>query len=226
MLDAKDGFWKVNLGKETSYLTKFWSTCGRLSWLRMPLGINKAPEEYQRRQRDNVSDLPGVAVIDDNHLVFGCSITMEEAYKHHENNLCRLLQRARTIGLRFNSAKMRLQHEEVSYLGHLISGNGLKPDLEKVAAVIKMQNPTDIKSMQRLTGFVNYLVKFLPILLIISEPLCKLSCKDANWTWQSESEAAFKKIKQLVTEAPVFQFYDVTKEVKIQCDASSSGWEQ
>ena len=161
----------------------------------MLLGINKAPEEYQKRQRDNVSDLPGVVVIDDDHLVFGCSITMEEAYKHHENNLCGLLQRARTIGLRFNSAKMRLQHEEGSYLGHLISGDGLKPDSEKVAAVIKMQNPTDIKSMQRLTGFVNYLVKFLPILLIISEPLCKLSCKDAPWTVAIRIRSSIQKDK-------------------------------
>ena len=43
------------------------------------------------------------------------------------------------------------------------------------------------------------------------------------WTWQSEQETAFKKTKQLVTAAPVLQFYDVTKEVTTQCDTSSSG---
>ena len=54
---------------------------------------------------------------------------------------------------------------------------------------------------------------------------CLISCKDASWTWQSEQKAAFKKIKQLVTAAPVLQFYDVNKKVTIQCDASSSGLE-
>ena len=54
--------------------------------------------------------------------------------------------------------KMRLRHEEVIYLGHLISGGALKPSL----------------------------VKFLPSLLTINETLRKLSCKDASWTWQSE----------------------------------------
>ena len=73
--------------------------------------------------------------------------------------------------------------------------------------------------MQRLFGFVNYLAKFLPNLSTICEPLLKLSCKDASWTWQPEQEAAFKKIKQLVTVAPVLQFCDATKEVTIQCDA-------
>ena len=43
------------------------------------------------------------------------------------------------------------------------------------------------------------------------------------WTWQSGQEAAFKKIKQLVTAALTLQFYDVTKEVTNQCDGSSSG---
>ena len=86
-----------------------------------------------------------------------------------------------------------------------------------------MQKPTEIKSRQRFIGFVNFLAKFIPSLSTICEPLLKLSCKDAFWTLLSKQETAFKKIKQLVTAAPVLQFYDLTKEVTIQCDASSSG---
>ena len=56
-------------------------------------------------------------------------------------------------------------------MGHLIPGDGLKPDPEKVAAIMKIQNPTDIKSMQWFIGFVNYLPKFLPNLTKICEPL-------------------------------------------------------
>ena len=77
--------------------------------------------------------------------------------------------------------------------------------------------------MQWFTWLVHYLVKFLPNLSIICERLCQLSWKDASWTWQSEQEAAFKRIKQLVTAPPVLQLCDITKEVTIQCDASSLG---
>ena len=62
MLDAKDRFLQVKLDEESSYLTTFWSPCGTLRWLRMPFRINTAPEEYQRRQTEHVSDLPGIAV--------------------------------------------------------------------------------------------------------------------------------------------------------------------
>ena len=61
------------------------------------------------------------------------------------------------------------------------SGDGLQPDPEKVAAIMKMQKPTDVKSLQLFVGFVNYLANFLPNLSIICEPLCKLTCKDAYW---------------------------------------------
>ena len=105
VLDAKDGFWQVKPDEESFYLTTFYSPCERLRWLKMPFGINIAPGEYQRRQTEHVSDLPGVAVIAGDHLLFGCGNTMEEACKDHDNNLCELLERARKIGLQFNSAK-------------------------------------------------------------------------------------------------------------------------
>lgn len=55
-----------------------------------------------------------------------CGNTMKEACKDHDNNLHGLLERARKIGLRFNSAEMLLRQEEVRCLGHLILGDGLK----------------------------------------------------------------------------------------------------
>ena len=94
-------------------------------------------------------------------------------------------------------------------MGHLISDDSLKPDPEKVVSIMQMQKPTEIKSMQRFIGFVNFLAKFIPSLSKICEPLLKLSCKDAFWTLLSKQETAFKKIKQLVTAAPVLQFYDL-----------------
>ena len=58
----------------------------------MPFGINTAPEEYQRRQTKHISDLQGVAVIADDHLVFSCSNAVEEAVKDCDYNLHGLLE--------------------------------------------------------------------------------------------------------------------------------------
>ena len=80
----------------------------------MPFGICSASEEYQRRQGQHVADLKGVEVGADDHLTYGCGDTIEEATKDHDRNLEKLLQRAREVGLKFNSEQMRLRVSEVN----------------------------------------------------------------------------------------------------------------
>ena len=66
----------------------------------------------------------------------------------------------------------------------------------------------------------NYLSKFLPHLSTVTEPLRRLEDKDVEWHW---NERAFIDVKRLITNNPVLRYYDVSKEVTLQCDASQSG---
>ena len=75
VLDAKNGFWHVRLDEPSSYATTFSTPWGRFRWLRMPFGLSPAPEEFQRRVNDILLGLPGIKVIADDILVFGCGQT-------------------------------------------------------------------------------------------------------------------------------------------------------
>lgn len=171
VLDAKDGYWQIKLDEASSYLTTFWTPEGRYRWLRMPFGIKLAAEEYQRRQHEALQGLRGVSVIADDILVYGCGNTAKDAIADHDRNISALLQRAREVNLKLNRKKLRLKLPSVTYMGHLLTNEGLHPDPQKITAIQNMQTPTDIKSLQRLLGFVNYLSKFLPRLSDICEPL-------------------------------------------------------
>ena len=57
----------------------------------------------------------------------------------------------------------------------------------------------------------------------VSEPLRRLTDKDAIWCWQPPHDKAVETIKKLVTDNPVLRYYDTTEEVTIQCDASETG---
>uniref|UniRef100_A0A803JLC0 Gypsy retrotransposon integrase-like protein 1 n=1 Tax=Xenopus tropicalis TaxID=8364 RepID=A0A803JLC0_XENTR len=223
VLDAKDGFWQVKLDKSSSYLTTFWTPFGRYRWLRMPFGIATAPEEYQRRQHEAVEGLPGVEVIADDILVYGCGDTTEEATADHDKNLIRLLERARKLNLKLNKQKLRLRLSSVPYMGHLLTAEGLRPDPDKVKAILEMPNPENVQAVQRMLGFVNYLSKFLPHLSDVCEPLRRLTDKDSVWVWQSSHDESMEQIKKLVTAQPVLRYYDVNEEVTVQCDASEKG---
>ena len=66
---------------------------------------------------------------------------------------------------------MKLRQDSVRYMGHLLTADGLRADPEKVKAVVNMSKPANMKEVQRLVGFVNYLAKFLPQLSTVCEPL-------------------------------------------------------
>ena len=72
----------------------------------MPFGISSAPEEFQWRMHTTLQGLPGVEVITDDILVFGCGDTDEEYLGDHDTNLQCLLQQARKKNLKLNKKKL------------------------------------------------------------------------------------------------------------------------
>ena len=196
---------------------------GRYRWLRMPFGISSAPEEFQKRMNDTFGDIKGTAVIADDLLVYGEGDDMETATSDHDKNLRIVLERARERNLTLNKDKVRLRLTEVPYIGHLLTADGLKPDPKKVEAVLMMPKPTVVQSVKSFLGMANYLSKFLPRLSTVTEPLRRLEDKHVEWHWNEVHERAFTDVKQLITNHPVLRYYDVSKEVTLQCDASQSG---
>ena len=189
----------------------------------MPFGISSAPEEFQKRMNDTFGDIKGTAVIADDLLVYGEGDDMETATSDHGKNLRIVLEKARERNLTLNKDKVRLRLTEVSYIGHLLTADGLKPDPKKVEAILMIPKPTDVKSVKRFLGMANYLSKFLPHLSTVTEPLRRLEDEHVEWHWNEVHERAFTDVKQLISNHPVLRYYDVSKEVTLQCDASQSG---
>ncbi|KAK2566265.1 Retrovirus-related Pol polyprotein from transposon 17.6 [Acropora cervicornis] len=106
-------------------------------------------------------------------------------------------------------------------MGHLLTTQGLKPDPKKVEAIIKLPTPKSKEDIERLNGTVNYLVKFLPRLSHLMEPLRRLTQTGVEWHWEDGVEKAFSEVKHLVTQAPILAYCSRGKELVIQCDASS-----
>ena len=113
--------------------------------------------------------------------------------------------------------------QQVDFMGHCLTSQGLIPDPSKVEAILKMESPRTKEDIERLNGTVNYLAKFLPKLSQVMEPVRRLTQKGIEWYWGKAEEKVFTEVKQLVTQAPVLAYYSPKKELVIQCDASSLG---
>ncbi|XDV38013.1 hypothetical protein PO909_007505 [Leuciscus waleckii] len=141
----------------------------------------------------------------------------------HDSRLRKLLEKLRSINLKLNRNKCKIGLSEISYIGHILSKDGLKPDNEKVRAILEMPEPQDKSALQRFLGMLQYLEKFIPNLSEVTAPLRKLLEEETLWHWESIQQDSFNRLKVLVSTAPVLKFYDVSQPVTLSVDASSEG---
>jgi hypothetical protein len=81
--------------------------------------------------------------------------------EHHDAIFKRVLQRAANYNLQLNVDKCHVRQPEISYVGHLITADGLKPDPEKAKAISQMPEPRDKGDVKRFLGSISYLRKFI-----------------------------------------------------------------
>ena len=125
-----------------------------------------------------------------------------------------------------NFDKIKLGLESVSYLGHVVSKNGLSADPSKIQAIREMPTLKDRQAVQRLLGMVNFVQRFLPNLSETTSTLRDLLKSDTLFQWDEQVHGkAFNAIKKILSESPVPSFFDPAKETLLQCDASQNGLE-
>ncbi|XP_052809376.1 uncharacterized protein K02A2.6-like [Mya arenaria] len=217
VLDAKSGYWSIELTEESSYMCTFGSPFGRYRFLRLPFGIKSSQDEFQRRMDECLEGLTGVKCIVDDILVHGK--TLEE----HDTNLRNVLGRCRETGIRLNPDKSKIGLTEVPYFGHILTSDGLKPDPDKVASILQMKAPTSRAELETLLGMVTYLSKFSPKLAELTNPLRALLKNDVHFHWDRQHDKAFDDVKKALTESPVLVYFDTHKPVTLQVDSSKYG---
>ena len=216
ILDMKHGYWHIGLTEKSSLLTTFNTPFGRYRFRRLPFGLHSSAEIFEKKVEQLFGDL-NVSIYFDDLIVAG------RDQKEHDDNLRKLLTRAREVNVKFNKEKIQLNRSEVKYLGHLVSSEGLKPDPDKVMAIQQMPEPQDKTGVQRLLGTLNFLAPYLPNMSTLTQPLRLLLKNDTVWTWGPEQSAAVETIKGLLTSEPVLKYFDITQPTQLQVDASQNG---
>lgn len=159
------------------------------------------------------------AIVVDDIIVGGCDAA------EHDANLKKVLDRAREINLRLNPLKFKFRLDQVCYVGHIFTKEGLKADPTKTEVINKMPVPEDVPALQRFLGMVNYLGKYIPKLSEIAAPLKQLTRRDTAWCWLPQHQQAFDQLKSCLTSPPILAYYNVKYQVTLTCDASCYGLE-
>ena len=112
--------------------------------------------------------------------------------------------------------------QDVQYIGHIVSQEGVKVDPDKIKAIEEWKVPTTINKLQVFLRLTGYYHKFVKNYGRIAAPLTKLLKKDA-FSWTPEETKAFENLKEAMCLTPVLAMPDFTKIFIVECDASGNG---
>ncbi|KAJ9582111.1 hypothetical protein L9F63_003567, partial [Diploptera punctata] len=113
--------------------------------------------------------------------------------------------------------------EELKYLGHVVTAQGVKPDPNKIQAVTEFPTPKTPKDIKSFLGLAGYYRKFIEEFSAIAKPLTELLKKDKKWKWEDTEQNSFNKLKDKLTTAPLLQYPDFTQTFKFQVVTDHKG---
>ena len=131
-----------------------------------------------------------------------------QSFEDHVFCLREVLQILCKAKLTMNPDKCHFCVSSVRYLGFIIDAQGIHADPEKIASIIDYPVPCDVKKAHSFLGLISWYRQFVEDLATIAEPITRLLKVDQRWEWAGEQQAAFARIKQVLTSPPLLVFPD------------------
>lgn len=216
-LDLNSAYHQIPLSEASKPLTAFATEWNLYEYNVVPFGIAVGAQVLTRLLDQVFGDIKFKYVYNflDDLVIFS------QTYEEHLQHITEVFSRLRSAGLTVNPSKVAFCSHQLSFLGHLVTSQGVRIDPDRTSRIRDFPAPKDAKGVARFIGMVNYFHKFIPGFADIAAPLNRLRKKGVKFLWESEQHEAFLKLKQLVANPPLLAMADFNKPFVVQTDASS-----
>jgi hypothetical protein len=215
-IDLRSGYHQVRIAPEDIPKTAFRSRYGHYEFLVLPFGLTNAPATFMHLMQsvfqphlDNF-----VIVFLDDILVYSKTVA------DHERHLRTVLHLLRQHKLYAKQSKCEFWKEEITFLGHVITSNGIKMAPGKVAAIKLWPVPQNVPELQSFLGLAGYYRRFVSHFSTIVGPLSELLRKTTPFEWTDKRQNAFDALKTAISTAPVLRPPDQSLPFTVVTDAS------
>ena len=218
-IDLRSGYHQLKIKPEDVPKTAFRTRYGHYEFLVMPFGLTNAPAAFMdlmNRIFKKYLDKFVIVFIDD-ILIY--SKTREE----HVEHLRIVLEILRKEKLYAKFSKCEFWLEQVQFLGHIVSREGISVDPAKIEAVSSWERPRNPTEVRSFLGLAGYYRRFVQDFARIATPLTRLTRKDEKFEWTPKCEESFQELKKRLTTAPVLALPDEGGNFVIYSDASHKG---
>ena len=138
----------------------------------------------------------------------------------------------RAAGIKLKPTKCDLFKQQINYLGHVLSKEGVSTETDKITAVTKWPQPTTVTEVRSFLGFVSYYRRFMPNFSKVAKPLNQLlqnlegtpsQKKKFEVYWGPEQQETFETLQKLCTDSPILAYADFKAPFVLHTDASGDG---
>ncbi|KAL7878192.1 hypothetical protein SRHO_G00048350 [Serrasalmus rhombeus] len=227
-MDLASGYNQIPVTEQDRPKTAFCTRFGLFEFNRMPFGLCNAPSTFQRLMERMYGDqnCQSLLLYLDDIIVFSSDIDQ------HVGCLELVLSRLQQEGLKANLEKCCFFQQEVRYLGHLVSNQGVSTDPEKVSAVANWPCPTSVSELRSFLGFASYYRRFIQGFLKLAGPLHHLVAEVGGTktrkgqgpclvdAWSQACEFSFQELKSKLVNAPILAFANFSLPFILEVDAS------
>ena len=173
-LDLRQGFHQIRMAKDDIHKMVFRTHLGHYEFRVMPFGLCNAPSTFQSAMNDTLRPYlrKYVAVFFDDILVYSSNLASHVT--HLESMLATLSERQFLL----RQSKCLFAQNQLNYLGHIISANGIAPDPDKISAMLAWPIPSSPMALRSFLGLTGFYRKFIKGYVAIASPLTSLIRKD------------------------------------------------
>ena len=174
---------------------------------------------FQCKIHEIFRDVPNVFGIADDILVIG----YDKNGVDHDAAVHKVLQRCEEVSLKLNKEKCHYRCTSIPFFGEVILRREVQQDQQKIKAHTDMLSPNNKKELQAFLGIINYLGKNSPGTADVCDLFCKLTSNKVTWTWNAFDQSLFNKAKLLIKSVMCMKYYNDTKPLYLETDASRGG---
>ncbi|GJR90390.1 putative nucleotidyltransferase, ribonuclease H [Tanacetum coccineum] len=218
-IDLRSGYHQLRVREQDISKTAFRTRYGHYEFLVMPFGLTNAPAVFMdlmNRIFHEYLDKFVIVFIDD-ILVYSKS---EEEHEQHLRIVLEIL-RQKKLYAKFSKCEFWLQ--QVAFLGHIVSADGIIMDPSKVEAITKWPRPTTVTEVRSFLGLAGYYRRFVEGFSRLALPLTQLMRKGEKFVWTDERQESFEELKRRLVSAPILTLPSGSGGFQIYSDASKKG---
>ena len=156
-------------------------------------------------------------------VLFYDILIYRKSWEYHIKHVDQFLQIPENNQLYVKRSKCSFGKQEVEYLGHIVSREGVKMGPQNIQSITKFPTPKNIKSLRGFLGLIGYYHKFVKNYESISFPLTYL-LKKKSFVWNEEATLAFSLLKDVISSTLVLETSNFGKTFRDKCDSLGQGF--